>query len=232
MASGDNDRLSATDALARRGISTAGFTDNDVRQIHAFGATAPDEETARFAADIYKQRISQSGNFFSSFPRWIIILIAIWFGLLETAEKLPLLMLSIPTYQATLAEAQAKLIQPDLAQAQLTKAQNEAKASDLSLRLATAQAKKAEFEAEAAKYQPDITGAQLTKAKNEALASVYQPDMAKYGLKKAIADATTAQWQPWVSVSQGFLAQAQFVNAAPSDGWHKYMDNTMADLRP
>src|SRR5208283_759817 len=65
----------------------------------------------------------------SGLPRSIIILIAIWVGLLETADKLPRLLLAYPGYEATLAEYQAKMMQPDITAAQLEKAKLEAKAS-------------------------------------------------------------------------------------------------------
>ena len=131
----------------------AALTEDDLAQIEAYGATATEKEKAEFRAELYKLRNAPSGSYFAGFPRAVVILIAIWFGLLETADKLPQLMLSYPRYQAALAEANAKLLQPDLVAAQLTKANNEALASV---------------------YQPDVTKYGLAKAKQEARASEWQ----------------------------------------------------------
>jgi hypothetical protein len=92
-----------------------------------------DAEAAKLAADLYKIRRTPppAASGFSQFPRGIVILIALWVGLLETADKLPKLLLTIPQYEATLAEYNAKLLQPDLTSAQLTRAKNEATASAL-----------------------------------------------------------------------------------------------------
>jgi hypothetical protein len=50
----------------------------------------------------------------ANFPRWVVILVAIWVGILETARTLPDLLLTIPRFQGELAENQAKQLQPDL----------------------------------------------------------------------------------------------------------------------
>lgn len=159
----------------------AELTAEDKAQIETYRATATREETAQFAAELYKLRNTGSGQFFSTFPRWIILLIAIWFGLLETAEKLPMLMLAYPRYQAALAEAQVKVLQPDLVIPQITKANNDALASA---------------------FQADMARTQLEKARNDALASVFQPDTAKAQLDRARLDAITAQYQPELTAAQ------------------------------
>ncbi len=125
--------------------------------IEDYRAKFGDEKAAQFAADLYKLRRTPappSAGMFSGLPRSIIILIAIWVGLLETADKLPRLLLSYPGYEATLAEYHAKMMQPDITAAQLEKARNEAKAST---------------------YQPGTAEAQLEKSKQEARASAWQP---------------------------------------------------------
>ncbi len=106
-------------------------TDNAV--IEDYRAKFGDTEAAKFAADLYKLRRTPApvspAPTWSGLPRSIIILIAIWVGLLETADKLPRLLLAYPGYEATLAEYQAKMMQPDITAAQLEKAKLEAKAS-------------------------------------------------------------------------------------------------------
>lgn len=112
-----------------------------------------DAEAAKLSADLYKLRRNPPSSNFAGFPRWAIVLIVLWAAALETADKLPRLLLAYPSYQATLAEFQVKMLQPDLTQAQLVKARNEAVASAL---------------------QPDMTKAQLLRAQNEAKASEWQ----------------------------------------------------------
>ena len=101
--------------------------------IEDYRAKFGDTEAAKFAADLYKLRRTPApvspAPTWSGLPRSIIILIAIWVGLLETADKLPRLLLAYPGYEATLAEYQAKMMQPDITAAQLEKAKLEAKAS-------------------------------------------------------------------------------------------------------
>jgi hypothetical protein len=163
----------------------ASLTQADFDQIESFRTTATPEETAKFAAELYKIRNTASANFFTTFPRWLILMIAVWFGLLETAEKLPMILLSFPRYQAELAEAQAKLLQPDLLRAQLTKAENEATAS---------------------KLQPEMTKTQLARAKNEAEASEMQPDLISLQVNKARLDATIAEYAALAAHYQPHMA--------------------------
>jgi hypothetical protein len=172
------------------------LTQDDLDQIEAFRATATPEETAKFTAELYKLRNTPNANFFTTFPRWLIVLIAVWFGLLETAEKLPQLLLSFPRYQAALAEAQAKLIQPELAQAQLEKAKNDAEASALQPKTMEAQLAKLQFEADAARFQPATAEAQLKKLQFDVEAAKYQPTIASYQLDKLKSDTKTAEIQP------------------------------------
>jgi hypothetical protein len=121
-----------------------------------------DTEDAKFAADLYKLRRTPDTGLAARFPRGIVILIAIWVGLLETADKLPLLLLSIPKYEATVAEYQAKLLQPELTQAQLDKARLEAKAAEWQPFATAAQGLEAEARIEsnvslAARFSEDKT---------------------------------------------------------------------------
>lgn len=180
----------------------AGLTQEDRNQIEAYRLTASPEETAHFAADLYRLRATASGNFFAGFPRYVIILIAVWFGLLETADKLPQLLLAMPRYEAALAEAKAKLLQPDMVQAQLTKAENDAEASKLQPDMVKVQLTKAENDAEASKLQPDTAKAQLTRAQYEAAAAVVQPQLAQVQLEKASNDAKTSALQPELTAAQ------------------------------
>jgi hypothetical protein len=98
---------------------------------------------------------------------------------LETADKLPQVLLAYPRYEAALADVKTKLMQPDLTVAQLTKAQNDATASVYQTRLAAATASKAELEADAYKYYPDTSKLQLEKAGFDTLAASFQPQTAE-----------------------------------------------------
>ena len=112
-----------------------------------------DAEAAKLAADLYKLRRTPapaaSAPSWSGLPRGLIVLVAIWVGLLETADKLPRLLLTVPLYEATLADYHAKMMQPDLMAAQVEKAQMEAKAASFQPAMAAAQAFKAEIDASA-----------------------------------------------------------------------------------
>ena len=111
------------------------------------------EATAQFAADLYKLKRAEKAaapSTFGGFPRWAVAALAVWLALLETADKLPRLLLAYPGYEATLAEFHAKMMQPDLVQAQLDKARLEAKAASFQPALTAAQAYKAEVDAVAA----------------------------------------------------------------------------------
>jgi len=127
---------------------------------------------------------------FSGMPRSIIILIAIWVGLLETADKLPRLLLAFPGYEATLAEYQAKMMQPDITAAQLEKARNEAKASA---------------------FMPDSASVQLDKTKLETKAAAFQPGTAEAQLEKSKQEAKASAWQPALTAAQAFKAEVDSV---------------------
>jgi len=180
----------------------ARLTQDDIDQIEAFRATATHDETVKFAAELYKLRNTPGGNFFAGFPRYVIIPIAVWFGLLETADKLPTLLLSYPRYQAALAEADAKLLQPDLARAQLAKAENDAKASVYQPDLTQAQSQRAENEAEASKLQPAMVMVQLEKGRNDAKASAFQPELTSVQLAKTKLETQAAEYQPKLTAMQ------------------------------
>ncbi len=123
----------------------------DDAAVEAIRTKFGDAEAAKLAADLYKLRRTPApaASSWSGLPRGIIILIAVWIGLLETAEKLPFLLLAFPQYEATLAEIQAKMLQPDLVKAQLDKARFEAKAAAFQPALVAGQAFKAEVDATA-----------------------------------------------------------------------------------
>ena len=132
-----------------------------------------DAAAEQLAAEIYKLRItpqpSSSAGFYG-FPRFVIVLIALWVALLETAEKLPRLMLAYPGYEATLAELKAKMMQPDITAAQLERARNEAKASAYTPDTAAAQLGKAQADAKTAGFQPALSAAQAYAAERDAIA--------------------------------------------------------------
>lgn len=178
----------------------------------------------RIEADLAALRQAKGSGYLAGFPKWVVILFAVWVVAIETAEKLPQIMLSYPRYEATLAETQAKLMQPDLVRAQLTKAENEAKASALQPdllkaqldravsdattakfaaaaapnqpRLVAAQADKAVLDAEAAKLQPDLMVATLEKARNDAKTSAIQPALTALNLAKTAFETQAAVYQP------------------------------------
>ena len=108
---------------------------------------------------------------FNNVPSWLIVVIAVWVALIETAEKVPMILLSYPRYEASKAEVEVKILQPDLLKAQITKAMNEAATSLI---------------------QIDLTKAQLEKARNDALASVYQPQLGEVQVRRAQIDAVAA----------------------------------------
>ena len=178
----------------------------------------------RIEADLAALRQTKGSGYLAGFPKWVVILFAVWVVAIETAEKLPQIMLSYPRYEATLAETQAKLMQPDLVRAQLVKAENEAKASALQPdmlkaqldravsdattarftaeaapnqpRMIAAQADKAVLDAEAAKLQPELMVAQLEKAKNDAKTSAIQPALTAMNLAKTVFETQAAVYQP------------------------------------
>lgn len=172
-------------------------------------------EAAKLAADLYKlQRNPPAAPTFAGFPRWAVVLVVLWVAALETADKLPRLLLAYPAYEATLAEYEAKMMQPDMVQAQLVKARNEAKASNL---------------------QPDMMQAQLDKAKNEAKASDPQPEIANAQLEKLRHELKAAEWQPYLTAAQGMHAGMEFLRIASDPGadvLRKWGNATLYGLRP
>jgi hypothetical protein len=137
-----------------------------------FGDTA----AAQFAADLYKNRSippPAPASPFGVFPRWVVVLIALWVALLETSDKLPRLMLSFPSFQAMLAEFQAK---PQLVQAQAEIAKQTALVSDI----------RQKAEAEKAAADEALSRANAEIAKQTALVSEVRQ---KADADKAVADA-------------------------------------------
>lgn len=111
----------------------------DDAAVDAIRAKFGDAEAAKLAADLYRLRRSPTNSFLTGLPRWALLGAALWVGLLETADKLPFVLLSVPRYQAELAEAKTKMTQLDLVIAQLEKTR---------------------YEARAAQWQPYLTAAQ------------------------------------------------------------------------
>lgn len=110
----------------------------DNAMVEEVRAKAGEAEAAKLAGELYKLRRSTPDGLFSATPRGIIILIAIWVGLLETADKLPQLFLAYPKYEATLAEYRAKTFQPALVAAQAYKAEIDAGAAGQTLQSGSA----------------------------------------------------------------------------------------------
>ena len=170
-------------------------------------------KAAELAVEIAKlRRTPTPAGAFTGLPRVAIVLIAAWVALLETAEKLPQLLLSIPQYQANLAEFHAKLMQPDLVAAQLDKAKADAKTAAI---------------------QPDLTSVQLDKARLETKAAAFAPDTASAQLDKTKLEAKAAKWQPLATAAQGLQAEAQFVsNGNLSSTYTDSMTKRLAILKP
>lgn len=222
----------------------------DDAAVEAYRTKFGDDKAAEFAADLYKARRTAppapETPIFGVFPRWTLVLIAVWLALLETAEKLPRLLLAFPGYEATLAELQAKMMQPDITAAQLAKAQNEAKASAYQPDLTAVQLDKNRFETKAASFQPDTAAATLDKTRNEASASIYQPKLAEvqvekntyeaqataYAPAKALAEAKSARWQPSLMAAQGLAAQTQWMSGGPNDAWLHQGNEQIQSQRP
>jgi len=185
----------------------------DNAAIEEYRAKFGDDRAAQFAADLYKlRRTPAPAGMFSGMPRSIIILIAIWVGLLETADKLPRLLLAFPGYEATLAEYQAKMMQPDITAAQLEKAKNEAKASA---------------------YQPDLTAVQLDKTKLETRAAAFQPGTAEAQLEKSKQEAKASAWQSLATAAQGLETEGRFMsNGNLSSTYTDRMSRTLGSLKP
>ena len=128
-----------------------------------------DQEAAKLEADLYKLRRSQSRGL-GSFPLLVAVPLGIWLVAVETAARLPDVLLSLPRYEATRAEYEAKMLQPGLVKAQLDIAQAEAEAKKLQPLLAVAQLEKAQAEAKAAAFQPALVAAQALQAEADSSA--------------------------------------------------------------
>ncbi len=123
-------------------------------------------------------------------------------------------------YQATLAETQAKLMQPELVQAQLAKAKNDAAASAYQTRVASAQADKTEQEAAASKFMPDTSKYQMQRAGFDALAATFQPQTAQTQLTKLQLDAKKAGFELPAAAAQAIQAEQ---NSAISNSMMKIL---------
>lgn len=150
---------------------------------------------------------------FAGFPKWLVILIAVWVGALETADKLPALLLAYPRYEANLAETQAKLLAPDLARAQLAAAESQAvvakydaDAAPNKPALVAAQLVTAENGAKASIFQPPTAAAQLQQTTFNAQASVFAPKTAEVNLAKLGIDTKTATYQQTATAAQSIQA--------------------------
>lgn len=184
----------------------------------------------------YIRREVQSRSFFGGFPRWVLVAIALWIAVIETADKLPQIFLALPRYQAAMAEAQAKLLQPDLMAAQVKKAQFDAQTAGVQLERAQAETITAKA---AATIAAELTTAQLAKAQNDAKTSALQPQqtqmqMAKLGLDTQVVIATLPNTQagaamaqqmfkimgPWMGVLGGMIPtpqQAELISSNSQD---------------
>src|SRR5271157_3785834 len=115
-------------------------------------------------------------------------------------------------YEATLAEYQAKMMQPDITAAQLEKARNEAKASA---------------------YQPDLTAVQLDKTKLETRAAAFQPGTAEAQLEKSKQEAKASAWQSLATAAQGLETEGRFMsNGNLSSTYTDRMSRTLGSLKP
>ena len=139
-----------------------------------------DAAASEFSSKLYLVRRTPRTNYLAGFPKWGVILFAVWVVAIETADKLPQIMLSYPRYEAALAETQAKLLQPELVRAQLATAVNEAKASDLKPAMTQAQLDRAVSDAVTAKFTAEAAPTQLA--------------MAVVNLGKTTSEATTAKF--------------------------------------
>jgi hypothetical protein len=132
----------------------------DAAAVEALRQKCGDQEAAKLAADLYKLRRTPSRGI-GSFPLWVAIPLGIWLVAVETAARLPDVLLSVPRYEATRAEYEAKKLQPLIAVAELEKAQSEAKAASFQPALTASQAAKAEMDAAYGQYSTGITSARL-----------------------------------------------------------------------
>lgn len=197
----------------------------DAAKVEAYRQQFGNDAAAKLDADLYKLRRAPSGNgYLGGFPRWVVALVAVWVVALETADKLPKLMLAYPSYEAALAEIRVKMMQPDVVTAQLATARLEAEAAQYKpetaktqlaraeseavtagftaqaapaqMRLTQANAVRAEVEANVSK---ELTAATLEKAQNDAKASILAPQLAVVNLAKTTLEAQAAVYQPKIN---------------------------------
>ena len=173
-----------------------------------------DQEAARLAADLYKLRRSSGGHLWGVMPRWVIVIAALWVAVLETADKLPQLLLTFPRYKAALAEAEAKILQPSLLQAQLQKARNDVTVSDYAAlaavnqpRIAAAELEKVRNDAKTSAIQPELTAITLAKTALETQAAAYQPELNEVQLAKLGIEARTATYRQGLTAAQAVEAE-------------------------
>jgi hypothetical protein len=165
-------------------------------EVEAIRQKFGDEKAAELAVEFAKRRRAPATGYLAGFPKWVVILVALWVASLETADKLPQLMLTYPRYEAALAEAKAKLLQPDLMTAQLATAQFQALAAAYQPATAEATQKKLANEAAASVYLPEQNGAVLEKTRSEVLTAAIQPDLSKSNLEKLKFEIQYAALQP------------------------------------
>jgi len=174
-----------------------------------------DESAAQLDRTLTELQLQQAAtnSRFAGFPKWLVILIAVWVGALETADKLPALLLAYPRYEANLAETQAKLLAPELARAQLAAAESQAivakydaDAAPNKPALVAAQLVSAENAAKASIFQPPTAAAQLQQTTFNAQASVFAPKTAEVNLTKLGIDTKTATYQQTATAAQSIQA--------------------------
>jgi len=202
----------------------------DDEAVEAMRQKFGDAEAARLAADLYKLRRSQAPTVWG-FPRWVVIGIALWAAVLETVDKLPQLMLTVPRYQAALADVKVKLMQPDMTTAQLAKANNEAKASDLLPETTSVQLERNKLDVKTAAVQPDLATAQLHKAVFDAKAAEYAPQAAELQVAKTAVEMNLSKQQLPVAASKAVQAeQDAVVSAAMLSLLQNWMKTSGIDL--
>ena len=196
----------------------AALTHEDREQVERYRATATERETAEFAARLYEKRNTPPRGYLAGLPRGLVVLTAAWLVMIESAEKLPMILTAVPRYKATVAEAQAKQLQPDLVRAQVMIAQFQANAAEFEPRAKEAQAVKIEFEAQAARMTPAMTAAQLIKAGNDAKTSAIQPELTAITLAKTRWEAQAAAFQPGINRVQLSKLGVEATTAAHQQG--------------
>jgi hypothetical protein len=165
-----------------------------------------------------EKRYTPARNYLAGIPRGVVVIAAAWLLVIETSDKLPMVATAYQRYKATIAEAQAKQLQPDLVRAQLTTAQLQAKAAEFEPRTKAAQADKSEFEAQAARMTPAMTAAQLVKAGNDAKSSTLSPELTAANLAKTKSEAEAAAVQPSLNRQNLAKLKVESTTAAHQQG--------------